>query len=170
VADSLAMSGAPREEPLEERIAREAPGVRAYLARLLGPGAARGAADDLAQEVVARALACRGAFDSARPLGAWLRGVALRAYCDHVREHARAPAVLDGETVGAHGREITRVDERESVERALGRLSGIERTIVLRFHARGESIREIAGALGMPDGTVKSHLHRARRKLAGGEA
>lgn len=42
----------------------------------------------------------------------------------------------------------------------------IERRVLLEFHQDGRSVREIARALGSPEGTVKSDLHRARRRLA----
>ena len=48
----------------------------------------------------------------------------------------------------------------------LEHLDTTEREALVRFHARGESVREIATSLGLPEGTVKSHLHRARQKLA----
>jgi len=54
----------------------------------------------------------------------------------------------------------------ESVEALLMPLAAVERDVLLRFHRDGRSVREIARALGMPEGTVKSHLHRARRRLA----
>jgi len=38
--------------------------------------------------------------------------------------------------------------------------------VLLRFHQREESVAEIASLLALPEGTVKSHLSRARHKLA----
>ena len=45
------------------------------------------------------------------------------------------------------------------------------REVVERFHRDGQSVATIGSELGLPEGTVKSHLHRARRRLAarGGE-
>jgi RNA polymerase sigma-70 factor (ECF subfamily) len=56
--------------------------------------------------------------------------------------------------------------QREQVERMLVPLSPVEREVLLRFHQREESVAEIARALALPEGTVKSHLSRARHKLA----
>jgi DNA-directed RNA polymerase specialized sigma24 family protein len=67
------------EEPLEDRIAAELPALRAYLQRLAGKGRE---VDDLAQEAVLRALRYRTAYQLERPLGAWLRGAALRVFLD----------------------------------------------------------------------------------------
>jgi DNA-directed RNA polymerase specialized sigma24 family protein len=37
--------------------------------------------------------------------------------------------------------------------------------VVERFHTQGRPIPEIAAEMGIPEGTVKSHLHRARRRM-----
>jgi DNA-directed RNA polymerase specialized sigma24 family protein len=79
------------------------------------------------------------------------------------RERARLETELDASTLPARDA-ADRLAEGEQLERALAPL---ERDIVLRFHGRGDSVREIARALHMPEGTVKSHQHRSRRKLAG---
>jgi RNA polymerase sigma-70 factor (ECF subfamily) len=166
VLESLVMAAENDQGPLDQRIVAELPGVRAFLRRLAGAGGGRGDVEDLVQEVVARALRYREAFDPARALGPWLRGTALRTFLDHRAERLRAPLAIEGEELGALARSLERVEQRDSVERALVLLSGLERDVLLRFHARGDSIREIARALAMPEGTVKSHLHRARKKLA----
>nr|WP_228456001.1 sigma-70 family RNA polymerase sigma factor [Streptomyces durbertensis] len=52
-----------------------------------------------------------------------------------------------------------------AVARALERLPDVQRqVVVLRFHA-DLSVRQIAGELGVPEGTVKSRLHAAVRSL-----
>ncbi len=152
--------------PLDERIVSELPSLRAFVRKLAGGGRGRGDVEDLVQEVIARSLRYRAAFDSSRALGPWLRGTALRTFLDHRAERERAPAPMEDHESGAPTNAIERVEQRDSVERALALLSTIERDVVLRFHARGDSIHEIALALAMPEGTIKSHLHRARKKLA----
>jgi RNA polymerase sigma factor (sigma-70 family) len=60
-------------------------------------------------------------------------------------------------------------DEREqelaAVEHELARLPAIEREALTLFYLRELSLQEIAQALDIPIGTVKSRLHRARRML-----
>ena len=57
------------------------------------------------------------------------------------------------------------VDERVDVGRALRRLSGRERDVVLRHYWQDMSCEEIAHELACPLGTIKVRLHRARKKL-----
>jgi RNA polymerase sigma factor (sigma-70 family) len=60
------------------------------------------------------------------------------------------------------------IEEREfrrDVEEQLQRLSTIERTILVLYHQEERSYEQIAYALGLPIGTVRTHLHRGRKKL-----
>jgi RNA polymerase sigma-70 factor (ECF subfamily) len=140
-------------------------------------------AEDVVQEALARAWRYRASFSSQRApdegrdrprdasrevqdglsLGPWLRRIAFRCFCD-LREQRLPHRSLDED---APAREAPIAQLRDELDWALGGLSERERDIVLRFHGRRESVREIATGLGMAEGTVKSHLHRARRKMAG---
>jgi RNA polymerase sigma-70 factor (ECF subfamily) len=163
VSDSLALTGAAEaRDPLEERLVEEIPALRAFLLRLAGSPVRRAEVDDLVQETLARALRFRSSFDEQRPLGPWLRASALRLLIDQRRSLADHWP-LEGE---AHELErADAVEHRDSVKQVLAAVEGVEREVLVRFHARGEPIRAIAEALGLPEGTVKSHLHRARRRL-----
>lgn len=151
-------------DPLEERLTRALPRLRAHLARPRSrvPGVDL---EDVTQEVLARALHYRGSFDGARSLWPWLRRVADRVVCDQREAGARRPDPLEECDPVARERPVA-LDERDELVRLLGGLSPREREVLLRFHHRGESVRTIAGALNLPEGTVKSHLSRARRRLA----
>ncbi len=144
---------------LQQRIVDELPGVRGFLRKLSGR-----AAEDLVQDVAERALRYRESFREGASLAAWLRGIAFRAFLDfRERERRRPRAVPDCEPmVETSGR----LAERELVGKLLALLGPLERACIERFHLRGESLAEIATALGLPLPTVKSHLHRGRRKLA----
>jgi len=150
---------------LAERLGAEAPALRAYLKRVIGAGRGAADADDVAQEALARALRYRGSYDPTRPLGAWLRGVALRVLLDHQAKSALAHGASHEQAAEAAARHDSSLEQRDELEHALAPLSRLERELLVRFHARGESIRELARALELPEGTVKSHLHRARRRL-----
>ena len=47
----------------------------------------------------------------------------------------------------------------------LARLPELQRTIITLFYFEERSVKEVAMVLDLPEGTVKSHLHRARRAL-----
>ena len=160
----------PRKEAgsVERRLAAELPLLRAFAARLVRGSNPPIEADDVVQEAATRALRYRASFDPERALGPWLKKLALRIYLDrralllrdeaHREQWARSKSRREDEDEGA-------LERRETLARLSSRLSAREREILLRFHHRGETLREIAAALKLPEGTVKSHLHRARRKL-----
>ena len=54
---------------------------------------------------------------------------------------------------------------RSLIETALGGLNEQQREIILLFHQQNWPIIAIAEHLNMPEGTVKSHLHRARKRM-----
>jgi len=166
----------PADEPLEERstadarlearLVAEAPALRAFLAQLAGRSAHRGEVEDLAQDVLARALRYRQTFDVERSLRAWLRTVALRVFLDHRKRRASAPRAFEGAAEEPTSPADMSFEHRDALESVLSPLSTLERAILVRFHSHGESVQEIARSLSMPEGTVKSHLHRARVRLA----
>ena len=104
--------------------------------------------------------------------GPWLRRVALRVWLDLLRKSRRGPRraegaevelVATGDAVAEHARALA---AREELDRLLARLAPLEREVLERFHRAGHSIARIAVELELAEGTVKSHLHRARRRLA----
>lgn len=74
---------------------------------------------------------------------------------DDLREHARNPEQL------AEDREMLMVVEDE-----LARLPENERAVVVLYHQEEVSYEGIAAALGMPVNTVRTHLHRGRKRLS----
>jgi RNA polymerase sigma factor (sigma-70 family) len=57
---------------------------------------------------------------------------------------------------------------QQSVERRLQQLSDVERTVIVLYHQEERSYEQIADALKLPMGTVRTHLHRGRKKLREG--
>jgi RNA polymerase sigma-70 factor (ECF subfamily) len=149
-------------ENLDRRIVAEIPVLRAFLGKL-----APADGEDLLQDALERALRYRGAFDAGGSLRGWLLKTAYRAFLNHHRKRARAPASLPDPEALVAVRPAESGEIREELDRLLTRLSPPEREVMVRFHGRGESLAEIGAALGMPINTVKSHLHRARKKFAG---
>lgn len=158
--------------PLEDLLVAELPRLRVFAAQLVRGANPPVDPDDLTQEAAARALRYGSSFDRERPLGPWLCKTVLRLYLDRrtasVRDE-RQRADLGRERVEPSPRLESTLEDRESIARLAARLSAVEFDVLVRFHQRGESLREISAALRIPEGTVKSHLHRARRKLAGGD-
>ena len=158
------VDGRADEDPFAASLAAETPRVRSYIARLIP----RTEVDDLVQETLTRAWRYRAGFDSDKEIGPWLRATALRVALDHRARRQREPALTELVQEPA-ARPAASSEEHEKQEEAsvlLARLDATERDVLVRFHRLGHSIAEIANALRLPAGTVKSHLHRARKKLA----
>lgn len=158
-----------RPQLLAEIFDRHAPALLRYVTRRLGPDIA----EDVLGDVFVVALERRGAFDpqavSARP---WLYGIASNVMARRYRDETRRLQAVerDGQAA-AHRFEDTvahRVDAERAVRRlsrALALLSPGDRDVLLMTAWAGLEQAEIAAALGIPVGTVKSRLHRARGRL-----
>ena len=129
----------------------------------------RGLAEDATQETFLRAWRAAATYDPARPLGPWLFTSARRTAIDVHRRETRP-------TQGGHAGEQDAVVSMPGIERAydawqvrtaLEELPRDERDVVRMSHFEDMSHREIAEALDVPVGTVKSRSHRAHRRLAG---
>jgi RNA polymerase sigma-70 factor (ECF subfamily) len=137
-------------------------------------------AEDLAQEAFVKAFRRLGTYDPQWKFSSWLFKIAHNATIDHLRRGALETvpleageddrgslgAVLADETVedplaGAERRDLGR-----SLERAISLLRPEYRQAVLMFYAHGASYQEICEVTGLPLGTVKTNLHRARKELA----
>ncbi|MEP7054238.1 MAG: sigma-70 family RNA polymerase sigma factor [Actinomycetota bacterium] len=118
--------------------------------------------DDLVQDVQVRLLEHAGPI-AAR--GAWCCAVAANLARDRARREIRWRALVPRFALPNGASADTDVALRESVRAGLARLPKDLRTVaVLRFYA-DLSVPEIAESLGVPEGTVKSRLHRAASQL-----
>jgi RNA polymerase sigma factor (sigma-70 family) len=123
-------------------------------------------AEEVAAETFARAFELRARYDTAHALALpWLLGIATNVMRRHWRsERRRLAAYARAVTHDAPG---APPDPDGEVIRAVARLPRRQREVVL-LHAWADlSYEQIARALDLPVGTVRSRLSRARRKLAG---
>jgi RNA polymerase sigma factor (sigma-70 family) len=145
--------------------------IHRYLHRRVG----RELADDLAAETFVAAFGRRHDYDpdreDARP---WLYGIASNLLRNQWRSERRrllayARAATDTDADGGHDAVHDRADAHAAcpiVARALAALEGRDRDALLLL-AWGElSYDEIADALGIPVGTVRSRIHRARARVS----
>ena len=58
------------------------------------------------------------------------------------------------------------LSQHAEIKQLLERLPGVQREVITLFYLEDQSIQDVAQMLDLPQGTVKSHLHRARRALA----
>ncbi|MFC4534235.1 RNA polymerase sigma factor [Sphaerisporangium dianthi] len=141
-----------------------------YISRRLGPEVA----EDLVGETFLVAFGRRDRYDltyaDARP---WLFGIATKLMSRHHRSEAaryraltRTPvdAVVEGHAEQVAG-EVTARASRSVLAPALASLSQGDRDVLLLIAWGDLSYEEVAQALGIPIGTVRSRLNRARRKV-----
>lgn len=143
------------------------PTLRAFLRRLCGSEAD---ADDVLQETLAKVWRLRANFDAAQPASGWLHQAAFRCFCDHRRRQRATPAVAIDLGQNEARREACVFDLRDELHHRLTALEPMARNLLLAFHRDGRSLRELSEQHGMPINTVKSHLHRARQRLAAARA
>jgi RNA polymerase sigma-70 factor (ECF subfamily) len=141
--------------------------VHAYLTRQVGGERA----DDLASATFTVAFERRRSFledaTSARP---WLFGIALNLTRNEWRARQRAVVALTRlastpSTPGADGGVDVGGPGGERLPSVLGQLDHDQRDVLLLYAWEGLSYEEIAAALGVPVGTVRSRLARARERL-----
>jgi len=142
----------------------------AYMMRMSGRP---DVAEDIVQEAFVRVLTNLDRFDFRYRFSTWLFTIARRLYLNAVAKHRPA---YDTEMVGAwksggaSPEAPVEADEQQEVWRdalqgALLSLPADQREVVILFHQHDWPIALIAQHLDMPEGTVKSHLHRGRKRL-----
>lgn len=144
----------------------------AYMLRMSGRA---DVAEDIVQDAFVRALTNLERFDFKFRFSTWLFTIAKRLYVNAVQKHKPA---YDSDTVGACAfrgagnapeyatidREVN-VNAKAALDVALSSLGEDQREIVVLFHQLEWPIAQIAEYLDMPEGTIKSHLHRGRQKM-----
>ena len=139
-----------------------------------------GAAEDLAQEVFFKAYRRLDTYDPQWKFSSWLFKIAHNTTIDHLRrgtpetvpleatdeDHGDLAAVLADASAESPEAASERRDLGRALEEAIARLRPEYREAVLMFYAHGASYQEICEVTGLPLGTVKTNLHRARKELA----
>jgi RNA polymerase sigma-70 factor, ECF subfamily len=127
-------------------------------------------AEDLLQESFLAAYQYLDSFDVERPFGPWLNRIVLNRGANLRRSRTRRQTEPETEAVSAAPSaldESTRTEARELLNRALATLSERQRMIVTLFDVDGLTSAEIGERLELAPGTVRWHLHEARRVLRG---
>jgi RNA polymerase sigma-70 factor (ECF subfamily) len=137
----------------------------ALLGRLVG----RERAGDLAQETFLRVFRALPRFDrgGAARLSSWILTIATRLSLDELRRRPPPEAALD-ETLAAPSRADETAERRAlgaALARAVASLSAEQRAVILLREVHELEYEEIARALDVDLGTVKSRLSRARAAL-----
>ena len=132
--------------------------------------------EDICQEVFIKVFRKMERFRGESRLSTWIATIAYNTSISHVRKLARRgeqsyddkPALIALEKDGALNQKVV---EKEEIKKIL--MEMIEslpvnyRTVLTLFHLEEFSYKEIEEITGMPEGTIKSYLSRARKLLKG---
>jgi RNA polymerase sigma-70 factor (ECF subfamily) len=155
----VALASAGEEAAFAELMRRRQAVTRNMLARLCRNQAL---ADDLAQEAFLQAWRQLPTLRTHDAFGGWLRQIAVNAWLQHRRK--RGETALDDAQTDEPFTEPT-VGERLDLLAALQTLPPAVRLCVVLAHSEGMSHSEIAETVGMPLGTVKTHVNRGAARL-----
>lgn len=118
------------------------------------------AAEDATQEVFLRAWKHWDRFRSDASLSTWIYSIA-RNFCLDQLKRPRAVGMIDQPI----SPDIPRIFDSE-IEGALNRLPADLEQAVRLYYWEEKSYQEVADMMGLPIGTIKSHLYRAKERLA----
>lgn len=152
---------------LEVLYRRHAPWLLARLARRCGDP---GVVDEVLQDTFLAVWKGAGRYDGRGDVGAWVWGIAVRRLVDAVRRSPRPAAALSDvpetvDLVGSAEEQVLLGVEHGALGPALDRLSPELRAVVRATVLDGLTTREAARLLGIPSGTVKTRMMRARAQL-----
>lgn len=140
-------------------------------------------AEDLAQEAFIRAFNAIQSYDPTYKFSSWLFKIANNHTIDHLRRRKLDTVSIHGAPSASSAEEQARTsitlesteeqpdkytESRElggHIEEAIAQLRPEYRSVVLLRHVQGYAYEEIAEAMELPLGTVKTYLHRARNEL-----
>ena len=121
--------------------------------------------DDLAQETFIKAYVGIRSFKGLSSFSTWLYRIAYNEFYNHARRHQEE-----------HVEDITRLGEASSagndaidasmtVQEALKLLNDNERVAITLFYIEDQPLKQVAKIMGMPEGSVKSLIHRGKDKM-----
>lgn len=131
-------------------------------------------AEDLLQEVLMKSLAWLDELEQVEFRKAWLVKVMYNTFIDQTRSDQRSPlkqadAANDPDQEPAHEESLDLLFDRhqrvERILRAMRYMSYEDCSLIGMHDVEGLTIKELREVTGMPEGTIKARLHRARKKL-----
>jgi RNA polymerase sigma-70 factor (ECF subfamily) len=122
-----------------------------------------GRAEEVTQDIFLRVWQALPGYDGRAAASTWLYTIARNTCLTALRsESYRKTEVLNEAAAPAtEPRPALHID----LERRLAELPEIQRQAITLFYLQERGLAEVAAMLDLPEGTVKSHLHRARRAL-----
>ena len=169
----------PREE-LESWVSKAASGSREYQKRIYELLASRiyrvirkivgtNNADDVMQDFVIQLFAKLSQFRFESSLETWAHRMAINQSLQYLRKSSREEQRVRKVAFSINMSEDPKIqhqsDDAEVLQLAMEQISGEQRAILHMKEIEGLGYEDIAGVLGIPEGTVGSRLNKARKDL-----
>ncbi len=125
-------------------------------------------ARDTAQEAFFKAYRSLHTFKPEAKFSTWIFAITYHACCDRLNRRKRySNDELPERADPSPGpeRTVIALDEARRLRQAIESLPEKYRTVITLYHLQGQQYEEIAQVLGLPMGTVKTHLFRAKEHL-----
>ena len=122
--------------------------------------------DDLAQDTCIKAYSNIASFRNLSNFSTWLYRIAYNVFYDYIRSRKETADLDSREVDTTHSTAQENVGQQMDIYESLKTLKEVERTCITLFYMEDLEIDKIAGIIGCPSGTVKSHLSRGKEKLA----
>jgi RNA polymerase sigma-70 factor, ECF subfamily len=163
-----------REDAFEELVRRYQRPIAAYVYRMVGDYEA---ALDLTQEVFIKVYNSLRRYRSEFKFSTWIYKIAHNSAVDHLRRYSHRAQALTGEFEGEQyelplesrrlspEQESEKAERRAEIEQVVRGLPVAYKELVLLRHSHDMSYDEIAEVTGLPLGTVKNRLFRARETM-----
>jgi len=125
-------------------------------------------ARDVTQEAFFKAFRSLRTFKPGAKFSTWIFAIAYHACCDRLNRRKRysSEEMPDRADAGpGPEQQAIALDEAQRLRAAIDALPEKYRTVITLYHLQGRQYEEIAQVLGLPMGTVKTHLFRAKEQL-----
>ena len=125
-------------------------------------------ARDVAQEAFFKAFRSLKTFKPEARFSTWIFSITYHACCDRLNRRKRYSSDEMPERADPSPgpeRQAIALDESRRLRAAIDDLPEKYRTVITLYHLQGKQYDEIAAVLGLPMGTVKTHLFRAKEHL-----
>ncbi len=126
-------------------------------------------AEDLYQETWLKAIASFANYDTQKPFEPWISCICVNTYKDMYRRRKRSPVFnlfqTTEEKTSVLAGQADPVKRYDDLAEAVGELDENLRVTILLFYYLGLNVKEVAAVLQIPEGTVKSRLNTARKRL-----
>ncbi len=133
--------------------------------------------EDVVQEVYMTVFRQYSTVKNSQASFSWIKQIAFRKACDYNRKKYRMNQTIDtsydiGEAAGIADETIPMPEDiledaetQQMIRRAVDALSVLQRNALIGYYYNEMKVREIAEAMGIPEGTVMTALHRGRKSL-----